>query len=233
MTSAYPTESYGGYGGPAAYRGPGVPLGVDPTKALWRRIFAYVIDASVGWLIVVGVATALGNVDTMDARRCPDDLDDERVCLDLTSGTGDDDDQQILLIDTDAVLIAAGAGLAWVLLNNVLVQGATGATVGKFITGARVVRPDGGLPGIGKALGRTLTAHHRHHHADPAARPVGRDVLPRPPPHRRHGRRHLRREVPVRRAPRGAAVAGAAVTPPAEWRQAGRTTAPAGVSSTT
>ncbi len=156
MTSAYPTESYGGQGGPAAYREPGVPLGVDPTKALWRRIFAYVIDASVGWLIVVGVATALGNIDTMDARRCPDDLDDERVCLDLTSGTGDDDDQQILLIDTDAVLIAAGAGLAWVLLNSVLVQGATGATVGKFITGARVVRPDGRPPGPWKALGRTL-----------------------------------------------------------------------------
>ena len=156
MTSAYPTESYGGPGGPAAYREPGVPVGVDPTKALWRRIFAYVIDASVGWLIVVGVATALGNIDTMDARRCPDDLDDERVCLDLTSGTGDDDDQQILLIDTDAVLIAAGAGLAWVLLNSVLVQGATGATVGKFITGARVVRPDGRPPGPWKALGRTL-----------------------------------------------------------------------------
>ena len=156
MTSAYPTEPYGGYGGPAAYREPGVPLGVDPTKALWRRIFAYVIDASVGWLIVVGVATALGNVDTIDARRCPDDLDDERVCLDLTSGTGDDDDEQILLIDTDGVLIAAGAGLAWVLLNSVLVQGATGATAGKFITGARVVRPDGRPPGIWKALGRTL-----------------------------------------------------------------------------
>ena len=156
MTSAYPDESSTGYGGPAAYREPGVPLGVDPTKALWRRIFAYVIDASVGWLIVVGVATALGNVDTLDARRCPDDLDDERVCLDLSSETGDDDDPQILLIDTDAVLIAAGAGLVWVLLNSVLVQGATGATVGKFITGARVVRPDGRPPGVWKALGRTL-----------------------------------------------------------------------------
>ena len=65
---------------PLRTREPGVPLGVDPTKALWRRIFAYVIDASPGWLIVVGVATALGNVDTMDARRCPDDLDDERMC---------------------------------------------------------------------------------------------------------------------------------------------------------
>ena len=42
------------------------------------------------------------------------------------------------------------------LLNSVLLQGATGATVGKFITGARVVRPDGRPPGAWKALGRTL-----------------------------------------------------------------------------
>lgn len=159
MTSSSASDQYGGYGGyggPAPYAAPATPVGVDPTKALWRRIFAYAIDVLIGWLVVVGLAAAFGNVDTMDARRCPDGLDDDRVCLDLTGGTGDDDDQQVLLIDTDAVLIAAGAGLAWVLLNSVLLQGATGATVGKFVTGARVVRPDGRPCGAWKALGRTL-----------------------------------------------------------------------------
>jgi uncharacterized RDD family membrane protein YckC len=140
---------------PAGYRD-AVPPGVDPTKALWRRIFAYVIDAALGTLIALAVAGALGDVDTADARRCPDQLPDDRLCVDLTSGTGDDDDEQILLIDTSAVLIAAGAWLVWVVANNVLLQGTTGATVGKFVTGARVVRPDGGRPGIGKALVRTL-----------------------------------------------------------------------------
>jgi len=151
-----PYAGYGGYGGPAPYDAPGAPPGVDPTKALWRRIFAYAIDGLIATFVVLAVAAALGNVDTMDARRCPDDVDGDRLCIDLTSGTADDDDEQILLIDTDAVLIAAGAGLAWVLVNSVLLQGATGATVGKFITGARVVRPDGRPPGAWKALGRTL-----------------------------------------------------------------------------
>jgi len=152
VTSPFPG---GEYAAPAGY-GAAVPAGVDPTKALWRRIFAYVIDAALGTLIALAVAGALGDVDTADARRCPDQLPDDRVCIDLTSGTGDDDDEQILLIDTSAVLIAAGAWLAWVVANNVLLQGTTGATVGKFVTGARVVRPDGGRPGIGKALVRTL-----------------------------------------------------------------------------
>jgi uncharacterized RDD family membrane protein YckC len=151
VTTSFPG---GEYAAPAGY-GAAVPAGVDPTKALWRRIFAYVIDAALGTLIALAVAGALGDVDTADARRCPDQLPDDRVCIDLTSGTGDDD-EQILLIDTSAVLIATGAWLAWVVVNDVLLQGTTGATVGKFVTGARVVRPDGGRPGIGKALVRTL-----------------------------------------------------------------------------
>jgi uncharacterized RDD family membrane protein YckC len=151
VTTSFPG---GEYAAPAGY-GAAVPAGVDPTKALWRRIFAYVIDAALGTLIALAVVGALGDVDTADARRCPDQLPDDRVCIDLTSGTGDDD-EQILLIDTSAVLIATGAWLAWVVVNDVLLQGTTGATVGKFVTGARVVRPDGGRPGIGKALVRTL-----------------------------------------------------------------------------
>jgi uncharacterized RDD family membrane protein YckC len=152
VTSSFPGDEYAP---PAAHRAT-VPAGVDPTKALWRRIFAYVIDGALGTLIALAVAGALGDVDTADARRCPDQLPDDRLCIDLTSGTGDDDDEQILLIDTSAVVIAAGAWLVWVVANNVLLQGTTGATVGKFVTGARVVRPDGGRPGIGRALVRTL-----------------------------------------------------------------------------
>ena len=145
MTTPYPDQAF-----TAPY------AGVDPTKALWRRIFAYIIDGLVGSLIVLALAAALGDADTFDARRCPDDVPDDRTCIDLTSDSVDDEDEQILLIDTDALFIAGGAGLAWVILNSVLLQGATGATVGKFITAARVVRPDGSPPGYLKALGRTL-----------------------------------------------------------------------------
>jgi uncharacterized RDD family membrane protein YckC len=138
--------------GPPAYDLPRI----DPTKALWRRIFAYVIDGLVGSLIVLALAAALGDVDTFDARRCPDPVPDDRTCLDLTSDSVDDEDQQILLIDTSALVIAAGAGLAWSLANNVLLQGVTGATLGKYVTAARVVKPDGSPPGIGRAFLRTI-----------------------------------------------------------------------------
>jgi uncharacterized RDD family membrane protein YckC len=130
--------------------------GVDPTKALWRRIFAYILDLFVGLLIALVVATAFGDVDSFDARRCPADVPGGRTCIDLTSDSVDDEDEQILLIDTSALLIAGGTWIAWVLVNDVVLQGATGATVGKFITAARVVRPDGTPPGYLKALGRTL-----------------------------------------------------------------------------
>ena len=156
MTSVDPYERYPGYGTPAGYADAGAPPGVDPTKALWRRIFAYLIDGLVGSLVVIALASALGDIDTQDARRCPDEIPDDRTCIDLTSGSVDDEDEQILLMDTDALAIAAGAGLVWVVLNSVVLQGATGATVGKFVTGARVVRPDGRPCGIWKALGRTL-----------------------------------------------------------------------------
>jgi hypothetical protein len=44
----------------------------DPTKAIWRRIFAYVIDAVVGGLIVGLVFLAMADIDTQKAERCPD-----------------------------------------------------------------------------------------------------------------------------------------------------------------
>jgi uncharacterized RDD family membrane protein YckC len=146
------TAPYGYDTGPPAADLPGV----DPTKALWRRIFAYAIDGLVASLIVLGLGVALGDVDTVDARRCPDDLPDDRICLDLTTGGDTDDDEQILLMDGSAAAIALGAGLVWGLVNNVLLQGATGATVGKFITACRTVKPDGSPCGAGRAFVRTL-----------------------------------------------------------------------------
>lgn len=128
---------------------------VDPTKALWRRIFAYIIDGFVASVIVLALAAALGDIDTIDARSCPDDLPDGRVCVDGSS-VGANEDDEVYLIDTSAVVIAAGAALAWSLVNNVLLQGTTGATVGKFITAARVVKPDGSPCGLGRAFVRTL-----------------------------------------------------------------------------
>ena len=68
VASAFPGDEYTAPGG--AHRAT-VPVGVDPTKALWRRIFAYVIDAVLGTLVLVAVAGALGDVDTVDAGAVP------------------------------------------------------------------------------------------------------------------------------------------------------------------
>ena len=73
------------------------------------------------------------------------------MCLDAPT-----DDDTVTLADTGALVAAAALTVGWVVLNDVLLQGATGATVGKFITGVRTVRPDGRRPGVGRALVRTL-----------------------------------------------------------------------------
>jgi uncharacterized RDD family membrane protein YckC len=46
--------------------------------------------------------------------------------------------------------------LGWGIINEVLLQGLTGASVDMFVTGARVVKPDGSRPGIGRAFVRNL-----------------------------------------------------------------------------
>jgi uncharacterized RDD family membrane protein YckC len=123
---------------------------VDPTQVLWRRIGAYVVDALVGTLLAAVVVVGFADLDTIDATDCPDDLPGGRLCLDAAT------DDTVTLVDAGPVVAALALTSGWVLLNAVLLQGATGATVGKFITGARTVRPDGGRPGIGRALVRTL-----------------------------------------------------------------------------
>jgi uncharacterized RDD family membrane protein YckC len=127
----------------------------DPTKALWRRIFAYLVDSFVGSVIVLAVFFAFADVDTIDARSCPDDLPSGRACIDASSGDSAEDD--IVLFDVGAGFAALGAGLLYVLLNSVVLQGTTGATGGKFLCGARVVKDDGSYPpGMGRAFIRTI-----------------------------------------------------------------------------
>lgn len=124
---------------------------VDPTRVLWRRIAAYVIDGFAGSLILAVAVVGFADLDTLDAADCPDDLPGGRVCLDAPT-----DDDTVTLADTGALVAAAALTVGWVVVNDVLLQGATGATVGKFITGVRTVRPDGRRPGLGRALVRTL-----------------------------------------------------------------------------
>ncbi len=123
----------------------------DPTRVLWRRIVAYVLDGLAGTLLALVVILGFADLETIDSADCPDGLDGGRVCFDAPT-----DDDTVTLADTGALVAAAALGFGWVLLNDVLIQGPTGATIGKFITGVRTVRPDGRPPGLGRALVRTL-----------------------------------------------------------------------------
>lgn len=47
-------------------------------------------------------------------------------------------------------------GFAILLFYYVILEAATGRTLGKLITGTKVVNEDGGAPSIGQIIGRTL-----------------------------------------------------------------------------
>lgn len=123
----------------------------DPTRVLWRRIAAYLVDGAVGTLLVIVAVIGFADLDVVDVADCPDDLPGGRLCVD-----GPYDDDTVVVADTGAAVAAGALAVGWAVLNDVVLQGLTGATAGKFITAIRTVRPDGSRPGIGRALVRTL-----------------------------------------------------------------------------
>jgi uncharacterized RDD family membrane protein YckC len=130
--------------------------GEDPTKAIWRRIFAYAIDGALVSLIAGAVFFALADFDQTDVKDCPDNLPSGLLCIDPQpddEGAGDDD---VITMKDDGIWAAIGVGLAVTLLNNVVLQGRTGASIGKVITACRVVTPEGSIPGIGRAFIRWI-----------------------------------------------------------------------------
>jgi uncharacterized RDD family membrane protein YckC len=125
--------------------------GHDPTGVLGRRSVAYVIDTVV--VSAIAIATFFATADAteiVDARDCSD--------LDL-SGTGrfcGELNDTVYVFEGRAVLFAGLASLAWVLLIGWIVQGTTGATLGKAIAGVRTVDEQGRGPGLGKQAVRGL-----------------------------------------------------------------------------
>ena len=113
-----------------------------PTRVVGRRVAAWVIDlVPTVVLYVAAVATFGREVSTV-------------------SGSGSA--VQFSFTINDTLYLADGANgnkvlvavLAFGLLNQVLLQGLTGGTVGKLLVGLRVVRPDGRVCGVQKAAVR-------------------------------------------------------------------------------
>jgi uncharacterized RDD family membrane protein YckC len=125
----------------------------DPTKVVGRRVLACVLDA---FLVIVPAILLLTasfeylEVDDLGGRTgeqfCDDYLDEVGgACI-----NAEDIDDRVYFSD-DSNLTATGVYWIANFLILVVLQGLTGWSPGKLVTGLRVVKEDGGRPGIGKA----------------------------------------------------------------------------------
>lgn len=128
----------------------------DPTAVFGRRVVATLIDGVVVLGPTIAAVSAQFEYLTVDqlAGEDPQEYCDrfmdqgQGLCL----NTAEVNDRVYL---NDGSMAEGGLvfwGLGFLLL--VVVQGLTGWTIGKLLTGIRVVRADGRPPGIGKALVR-------------------------------------------------------------------------------
>jgi uncharacterized RDD family membrane protein YckC len=130
----------------------------DPTAVIGRRVGAWAIDAAV--IAVPPLALAASDLEYLTEDRLADDgIDIDDFCEELS----EQDSSYVCGVVGDRAYfdesLSAGPGFLWLglaLLILVLMQGLTGATVGKAMTGLRAVGEDGRRPGIGKAFLRTL-----------------------------------------------------------------------------
>ena len=135
----------------------GPPTTLDPTNVMGRRIAAWFIDIvipsivaiAVGYIVFIGAATKISGVSTDYCTFPPRPTNS--ACLQFGSDAyiGTDDDVRAAFT-VGGLIYLVGA------LNLFVVQGLTGATVGKHMVGLRVVKADGSVAGFGSNALRTL-----------------------------------------------------------------------------
>ncbi|MDP1821270.1 MAG: RDD family protein [Acidimicrobiales bacterium] len=124
----------------------------DPTKVIGRRVVAALIDGAIVFGLPIGVASSEIEYLELEEGQDGDEFCDEYI---------DRFDGVCIAVDDTAYFSEASATPTLVLVGlalaiYVILQGLTGWTIGKLLTGIRTVREDGGRPGIGKALVRWL-----------------------------------------------------------------------------
>jgi uncharacterized RDD family membrane protein YckC len=138
-----------------AYAYPGPQVAADPTAVVGRRIGAFFIDAAVMIVAVVIIFIPLATKRTVNetlglpgCHRKPDDAT-QIEC----------DNRQVFRVG-DNVYEAGGGSfaldVAFAYLYFALLPGLAGATLGKLLTGIRVVNSSGRTPGIGRSSLRWL-----------------------------------------------------------------------------
>jgi uncharacterized RDD family membrane protein YckC len=130
------------------------PAVADPTAVVGRRVVAALIDGAV----VIGptLAIATANMEYITRERVGRQFDDYcDLYTDRYSGVCLEVGDRAYFSDTSANPGGLGFFVLSLLLLVVL-QGLTGWTVGKLLTGLRTVKEDGSPPGIGKAFLRWI-----------------------------------------------------------------------------
>ena len=127
----------------------------DPTAVMGRRIVAFIIDY--GLLVVIGIIAVNAAVDNYDMGGVPQPCDAyEQTYGDVTACIENEEDDTITVIENPSDLLVLAVPILATLADWVLLQGATGASLGKHIMGLRVVNKDGGNAGYGRSFVRTL-----------------------------------------------------------------------------
>jgi uncharacterized RDD family membrane protein YckC len=144
-----------------SYTPPGMPVTTgaptyDPTNVMGRRIVAYLIDwvipVVLGIVLFVTLAESLDKSGTIfegvDMCSSVRDAGDATLCFET--------DDSVFAVDGGETALVFGVPILVSLLNYVLLQGITGASVGKLIMGLRVVTGDGSKAGFGRQVVRWL-----------------------------------------------------------------------------
>ena len=126
----------------------------DPTAVMGRRFGAWIIDFVIGAILVLVLLLSFATRDSYGtASRA------QSVCNDINDNV---DNYLCVPADTDVFLwkdtdigIVFLIGLGYWFLNDAVLTGITGFSIGKGIVGLRVVRQrDGRLAGFGRSVGR-------------------------------------------------------------------------------
>lgn len=120
----------------------------SPTKVIGRRSLAVVIDWLIGFGIYVGLVVARGE----EFEPATSGVRIETVNTTTVVQLGE---RAYRLTDSGFAFVALVA-TAWWILNLCVLTGLTGASVGKLVSGIRVVRADGAICGVGRAFVRWL-----------------------------------------------------------------------------
>jgi uncharacterized RDD family membrane protein YckC len=130
--------------------------GRDPTAVLGRRVVAYIIDIVIPLTLFVALCLALArhydkhvgafdltNVNVCDALKARDNVS---VCFETSRAA--------YTITQGRAVIAFALPLLLSFVNLVVLQGSSGASIGKHVMNLRVVDTDGHDAGLGRAFVR-------------------------------------------------------------------------------